>query len=156
METRERVQLHECCVVPYRATAMGIEFCLVTPNSENRWEFPKAALDEDRAAPLVLLGEIAVANGLDGPTLEIEPLGDFSARRGNEARTMTGYLMEVTRSADDWPQKQSHKRLWCLPEEARVRIRRKPLRQFIDQALRRISAEQRALNGNGRSAPRPR
>ncbi len=68
-----------------------------------------------------------------------EPLGSFVANRQNERRIMFGFLMRVDDVLDDWPHQESHRRLWCLPEEARVRIRRKPLRRFIDLALRSMS-----------------
>ncbi len=48
---------------------------------------------------------------------------------------MTGYLMQVSAVANEWPLMHQYRRLWCLAEEARVRIRRKPLRRFIDLAL---------------------
>ena len=54
---------------------------------------------------------------------------------GSFSRSMSGYLMRVTSVSDSWPKQSSHRRLWCLAEEARARIRRKPLRRFLDLAL---------------------
>jgi hypothetical protein len=51
---------------------------------------------------------------------------------------MVGFLMHVEDVSDHWPREDSHRRLWCLPEEARLRIRRKPLRRFIDLALQNL------------------
>jgi hypothetical protein len=153
METREVecVQLHECCVVPYRRTQFGVEFCLVTPVAENRWEFPKIALDPDAVPSLEVLSEAASSAGLQG-RIEAERLGDFAARRGNELRSMIGYLMHVDSAAEAWPRQHSHKRQWCLAEECRVRIRRKPLRQFIDLALHAVAVLPHPVtNGNGHS-----
>ncbi len=48
--------------------------------------------------------------------------------------------MRVTDVDDEWKNRETHRRLWCLAEEARARIRRKPLRQFIDAALQAIGA----------------
>lgn len=150
METKESVQLHECCVVPYRRTQFGVEFCLVTPISENRWEFPKISLDADGAPSAELLEKASARVGLKGQLQTGEPLGHFEAKRGNEARSMTGYLMHVVEFTETWPQQKTHKRLWCLAEEGRVRIRRKPLRQFIDLALHCVAAKpQPSVNGNG-------
>lgn len=146
METEEHVQLHEGCVVPYRLTATGVEFCLLTPNSENRWEFPKISLDAVEPAPVVRVAQAASEAGLRGEVAASEgPLGHFSARRGSEVRSMDGYLMRVTEVDDEWSKRGTHRRLWCLAEEARARIRRKPLRQFIDAALQAISAGHRNL-----------
>ena len=48
---------------------------------------------------------------------------------------MTAYLLEVHGVSDTWPLQDDVRRRWCYPEEARVRIRRKPLRHLIDVAL---------------------
>ncbi len=141
MDSEDHVQLHEGCVVPYRLTALGVEFCLVTPTSENRWEFPKISLDDHGTSPAGRVEQAASEAGLKGEISSDDgPLGHFSARRGNEVRSMDGYLMRVTDIDDQWSKRDSHRRLWCLAEEARARIRRKPLRQFIDAALQAIGA----------------
>jgi hypothetical protein len=144
----EQVILRECCVVPYRITSSGTEFCLVTPQAENRWEFPKVRLSGDSECDAAHLDEAASSAGLRGHVASQEPLGSFSASRGNETRSMQGHLMRVERSDDDWPNRERYRRLWCLPEEARVRIRRKPLRRFIDLALQNVAEHApRATNG---------
>jgi hypothetical protein len=129
------VQLHECCVVAYRTTSSGPEFCLVTPISENRWEFPKIALDGPDDYGAARLDQAASNAGLHGMIAVEKPLGSYVASRQNESRSMTAFLMRVDHVEDPWPRKDSHRRLWCLAEEARVRIRRKPVRRFIDLAL---------------------
>lgn len=142
MEQRALVELHEVCLVPYRLTSNGVEFCLVTEIGENRWEFPKSELDHEEAPVDEPLSQAAQSTGLWGETESAGPLGDFRATRGTQARAMTGYLMRVTATTDAWPRQTTHRRLWCLAEEARVRIRRKPLRRFIDLALRQADAQQ--------------
>ena len=136
MEPSERVQLRETCVVPCRLTASGdrvlpcFSDCrksLGIPEDQHRFskrEFPS------------LLEQAAAVAGLLGDVQADSPLGQFDSKRGNEARSMIGYLMRVTNVAETWPQQSSYRRRWCLAEEARARIRRKPLRRFIDVALR--------------------
>jgi hypothetical protein len=145
-----QILLRECCVVPYRVTSSGTEFCLLTPISENRWEFPKIRLDDSDDCRPALLDEAAQGAGLRGPIDSGEPLGSFVASRGSETRSMHGYLMRADHVDDPWPKQSSHRRLWCLAEEARVRIRRKPLRRFIDLALRSLSdGSSPVATGNG-------
>ncbi len=134
----ESVCLHEYCVVPYRVTSSGAEFCLLTPLSQNRWEFPKIRLAAPNACDLEILKQAAESAGLRGTIASYEPLGSFVATRQNETRNMVGFLMRVEDIEDPWPRQNSHRRLWCLAEEARVRIRRKPLRRFIDLALQNV------------------
>lgn len=135
MDSRGRVQIREACVVPYRLTPSGVQFCLVSPVADNRWEFPKTSLDNEGVSLPALLAQAATAVGLRGQLRDDPPLGHFDAARGSESRSMTGYLMRVVESADTWPRQAAYRRLWCLAEEARVRIRRKPLRRFLDLAL---------------------
>jgi hypothetical protein len=144
------VQLHECCVVPYRVTSSGTEFCLLTPISENRWEFPKIRLDGTAEGNAAILEQAAHHAGLRGTFAADNPLGSYVATRQNESRSMIGYLMRVNEVDDAWPGVKTYRRLWCLAEEARVRIRRKPLRRFIDLALQCVSMRARgseALQG---------
>jgi len=148
MEQRAFSELHEACLVPYRLTSAGVEFCLVSAVGENRWEFPKVELDGEDAPVHEPLSHVAVTAGLRGETNGGKPLGDFRATRDSQARAMTGYLMRVTGTTDSWPLQTTHRRLWCLAEEARVRIRRKPLRRFIDLALRQAESQQPAANGS--------
>jgi hypothetical protein len=135
MDSRGRVQVNEACLVPYRLTSSGIQFCLVSTVADNRWEFPKIALPDEADAMTVSLEQLAESLGLQGTVRAGEPLGRFEAARGSESRTMAGYLMKVTDVANEGPWLGRYRRLWCLAEEARVRIRRKPLRRFIDLAL---------------------
>jgi len=128
-------RLNECCVVPVRMTSLGAEFCLLTPLAENRWEFPKLRLEDPAVCDMEFLRLAAANAGLRGHLPQTEALGQFVASRANEIRSMTGFLMQVEQVEDFWPQQDSHRRLWCLAEEARIRIRRKPLRRFIDLAL---------------------
>jgi hypothetical protein len=148
MEQRTLVESHEVCLVPYRLTSAGVEFCLVTEIGENRWEFPKAGLETEESPVQEPLAQAAQNAGLWGETDKQGPLGDFRATRGSQAKAMTGYLMRVTATTEAWPRQATHRRLWCLAEEARVRIRRKPLRRFIDLALRQAEAQLPARNAD--------
>lgn len=146
------VQLHECCVVAYRITSSGTEFCLVTPIAQNRWEFPKISLDDPNRCDAATLAAAADSAGLRGHVHAQQPLGSYAASRQNETRNMTGFLMQVEHVEESWPGQDSHRRHWCLAEEARVRIRRKPLRRFIDLALRSMSDQPHAVShDNGRA-----
>ena len=139
MDRTERVHLRESCVVPYRETERGIEFCLVSDVSANRWEFPKTEVDADETSR-DLLRRAAAGAGLAGQLEDADPLDSFVAARGKESRSVTAYLMRVTLVDDEWPKQETHRRLWCLAEEARARLRRKPFRRFIDRALHLVGA----------------
>jgi hypothetical protein len=150
------VQLHEACVIPFRHAAAGVQFCLVSPVADSRWEFPKVSLDHEDQSLAVLLGRAAEAMGLRGHLQFEEPLGHFDATRGSESRSMTGYLLQVDETVEEWPLQGDYRRLWCLAEEARIRIRRKPLRRFIDLALHSPGGKGAGQNEpNGARRPQP-
>lgn len=147
----EQVLLHECCVVPVRVSELGTEFCLMTPVSENRWEFPKVQLAPNAKPQAADLARAAAGAGLNGTVVGREALGSYVASRHNETRSMVAYLMQVDDALERFPKQTSHRRLWCLPEEARARIRRKPLRRLIDLALHTLetqAAEANDTNGS--------
>jgi hypothetical protein len=156
MEQTERLHLHESCVVPYRHGERGVEFCLVSQASGNRWEFPTTPTAGDEATPEALLEDVAAGTGLHGHLDGEIPLDAFVAARGNESRRVTAYLMQVTLVDNDWPKQSTHRRLWCLAEEARLRLRRKPFRRFIDQALRWVGPARPTANGTSQPSGRPR
>ena len=145
MDSRGRVQVNEACLVPYRLTSSGIQFCLVSTVADNRWEFPKIPLPDKADSMAASLEKLAESLGIQGTVRAGEPLGRFEAARGSESRTMAGYLMQVTDVSNEGPWQGKYRRLWCLAEEARVRLRRKPLRRFIDLALH--SAEVHSTSG---------
>jgi hypothetical protein len=107
---------------------------LVSHISDGRWEFPKTPIDPD-LPPAQALSELAASVGLHGRLFDRQPLGEFHSARAEQARVVTAYLLEVHEVADTWPTQEDVRRRWCYPEEARVRIRRKPLRRLIDVAL---------------------
>lgn len=119
----------------------------MTPFVENRWEFPKFRLEAETDCGEEHLQQAAESAGLHGTVLCGEPLGSFAASRQLETRTMVGFLMRVDDVQESWPRQESHRRLWCLPEEARLRIRRKPLRRFIDLALQSMKQTARDAGG---------
>ena len=145
METKRRAQLHDCCIVPYRRTDSGIEFCLITPVSRNRWGFPSVSILDPSRPDDVPPEQAAKVAGLRGELQGLEPLEIFVAVRGDEERTTAGYLMRVTQIDEEasWSEQTAQRRRWCLAEEARVRIRRKPLRRLIDLALQRIDGREK-------------
>jgi len=143
-EKRTTVQQY-VCVVPYRAIQTSLELCLVTGEQDHHWEFPKILAREDVLHRELALEAAQLIAGVVGELHMEEPLHEFHFSRGVESRLVVAYLMRVRGDVDGWeslPKKR--RRRWCFPEEARVRIRRKPLRHLIDLATRQAG-------GNGNS-----
>jgi hypothetical protein len=155
MGKRQVIATQESCVIPYRLTHLGIEFCLVSEARVNRWEFPRLRAGGDMS-PLALLDEAATSAGVMGHLETDDPIAEFVAARSGAPCRTTAYLMHVTKFDEVWPHEPGRRRLWCLAEEARARLRRKPWRRLIDVALQTLGARPREangaqLNGNGHS-----
>ena len=123
------------CAVPYRRRGDGAEFLLVTPAGATAWRFPNAAFadgtNEEQQLCALVEDEIGLQGALSG-----EPLAEFEVARSAGADVLVAYLLEVAQDGSSaCPRVRTR---WCLPEEARIRIRRKPLRRLVDLALHRL------------------
>ena len=76
--------------------------------------------------------------GLDCAVEVEQPLDEFLPSKGEDADAVTAFLVRVDSEQETWPSWRSKRRRWCLPEEARGRIRRKPMRRLIDLAVRQL------------------
>jgi hypothetical protein len=118
-----------------------VEFCLVAKNKDSRWTFPVGRAAPDAAGLRAALDKLMELTGLDGDVEFDEPLDEF--RASSAVGAVSAFLVRVEKEQENGRDMRLRRR-WCLPEEARMRIRRKPMRRLIDIALRRIQ-----------SAPRP-
>jgi hypothetical protein len=131
----ESVVNRQACGVPYRIRDDRVEFCLVSAQRSNRWEFPHTPIGADES-PLEAACRCALEHiGLVCLSATQEPLDDVLATQNRQLVRLVAFQLEVS------PTKETdagHRIRWCLPEEARARIRRKPMRRLIDLALRRL------------------
>jgi 8-oxo-dGTP pyrophosphatase MutT (NUDIX family) len=131
---RESLEQQQVCAVPYRLNDERMEFCLVATETNSRWEFPHTELESDASALEAACRCAREQTGLVCKPAQQEPLDDVLATQDRQLVRLIAFLVE-TGSAT---KKEADRRIrWCLPEEARARIRRKPMRRLIDLALRR-------------------
>ena len=126
-------QVHrEVCAVAYRRRKRRMEFCLVSVERSSRWEFPRSEIVGNelplQAACRCLLEQTGFVCRPDRQ----EPLDEITTTQNRRLVQMVSFLLQVEEPADE-----SCRRVrWCFPEEARARIRRKPMRRLIDLAIR--------------------
>jgi hypothetical protein len=133
---KEQVLVQLCYGIPYRRQRGGVEFCLFLFPDQRDWDFPQAidSAGDEKARQLLAPCHEA---GFDG-RLDDVPLGQFEASRGDVVETITAFLVEVSRPHDGVNISRLPRHRWCLVEEAKLRIRRKPLRHLLDVAQRRL------------------
>ena len=133
----------QACGVPVRVDNGRVEFCLVTESRDSRWRFPVGEVVRDDGGVRAAVDGLLQSVGLDGDAELDAPLDEFRSSRIGDGDLLTAFLVRVEGEQDDGRETELRRR-WCLPEEARMRIRRKPMRRLIDLALRRIEAARQA------------
>jgi hypothetical protein len=133
---REQVLVQLCYGIPYRRQRGGVEFCLFLFPDQRDWDFPQT-IDSDGDEKTRQLLAPCHEVGFDG-RLDDVPLGQFEASRGDVVEAVTAFLVEVNRPRDGVNNSHLPRHRWCLVEEAKLRIRRKPLRHLLDVAQRRL------------------
>jgi ADP-ribose pyrophosphatase YjhB (NUDIX family) len=125
--------LHEACAVPFRIRDQRIEFCLVSPERTSRWEFPHTLIAAGETPLEAVLRCAQGSTGFACHSARKDPLDDVVTRQNRRLVQLTAYLLEVQSTPED---ASRHRIRWCFAEEARARIRRKPMRRLIDLAVR--------------------
>jgi 8-oxo-dGTP pyrophosphatase MutT (NUDIX family) len=128
----------EACAVPYRIRDKRLEFCLVSAQRTSRWEFPHTTIAAGESPLQAACRCVLETTGLVCHPTNQEPLDDVRATQNQRLVKLTAFLLEVqpVETTDT-----GHRIKWCFAEEARARIRRKPMRRLIDLALRRQTGQ---------------
>jgi len=129
----------QACAVPVRVVGEQVEFCLVADRRDSRWGFPRGELSTDESPQQAAIRQAAEMAGLNCRLASQQPLDHFGTSRNDRDGAITAFLLLVDDEADLSPDAEARRR-WCLPEEARARIRRKPMRRLIDLAIRQIAS----------------
>ena len=136
----------EACAVNYRLRDGQVEFNLLLIEGDSRWEFPHGPIlaSEDAAAAAVRVARESA--GLECRLANSEPLGEFRYTRDGQQHYVTALLVEVVGDDPQWMRMQPRRRRTFNSEEARVRLRRKPMRLFAAVARRLIETAAKSPN----------
>ena len=137
-QIRENIR-EQACAVPFRLNGGRPEFCLVTRNGNSRWDFPRGLVAEGSSGDVPALQQALKLVGLIGELEFSRPLDQFNGSKIDNAELVTAYLVRVEDEDVEGLQTGRGRRRWCFPEEAKLRIRRKPIRRLIDLAVRHIA-----------------
>ena len=134
----ERKVISAVCPIAYRRRESQIEFCLLLITGDSRWEFPHGAQGDGETLASATLRIAREALGIHC-RVDVDPLGEFKIRYPGVNYQVTAMLTEcVKEDASVAADARPHR--WFLCDEARVRIRRKPMRHCTLLAKRRIDA----------------
>jgi 8-oxo-dGTP pyrophosphatase MutT (NUDIX family) len=135
----ERKVISAVCPIIYRRKEARIEFCLLLIEGDSRWEFPHGALSDSEALVVAALRIAREALGLRC-RVDRDPLGEFQIQRPGLKYRVTAMLAECVKEDSAFASADARPHRWFLSDEARARIRRKPMRHCTLQAKRRIDA----------------
>jgi 8-oxo-dGTP pyrophosphatase MutT (NUDIX family) len=106
------------------------QVCVVTSRSGKRWVVPKGCLEPGKTAGEVALQEAWEEAGLVG-LLQPEPVGSYVYEKAGCTCHVTVFRMQVTDSADDWPERGLRTRCWLSLPQALLRVDDPGLRELI-------------------------
>ena len=132
--------MQQACALPYRRRDGKIEFCLITTRRTERWSFPKGSVERGESPSDAAVREALEEAGVEG-VVRGEPLGEFINTRYDPPRTVTAFLMEVSRVHEEWREDGQRQRCWCDADEALGQLEFEPLRQLVQRAVERLEEE---------------
>lgn len=104
--------------------------CLVSSRSGRRWVIPKGNIDAGHSADETALNESWEEAGLVGQLVG-GSVGTFTYSKFNRSFHVTVFVMNVTREASNWPERDLREKLWLTPEDAAGRVHEPELRAMI-------------------------
>lgn len=119
------------CAVCVRTSKSGIEYCLSAPMGTTRWSFYNFELDGNLHLDRVT-SKVETELGLRLKPIQDQPISLLSPSRNVPAGKMISFGYFTHEESDTWPGRHLLRRRWCLAEEARYRLRRKPLQRLVD------------------------
>jgi len=112
----------QVAALPVRRAADGrCEVMLITSRETRRWVIPKGWPWVGQSDARTASGEAWEEAGIEG-VIQTESVGSFTYQKRKRLRSVEVsvdvFLLEVTREADDWPEREERQRVWFSPEQA--------------------------------------
>lgn len=139
-------------VVPYLLRDGGVQFCLISLNSQSGWGFPKGTVDPPESVHAAALREAFEEAGIRGHLVG-EALGSYSYVKRGIRLDVTVFLMGVTAVEPYWPERRQRQRQFCTLEQASALLAVPGQRQLLELALRRIGPVPTAPSAPGGAPP---
>lgn len=112
----------------------GERICLVSSRGGKRWVVPKGCLEPGKTSAEIALQEAWEEAGLVG-VLQPDPIGSYLYEKSGFICHVTVFLMNVTDTADRWPERDFRERCWLTAAQAQLRIDDGGLRELIREAM---------------------
>ncbi len=118
------------------------KICLITSRSGKRWVIPKGCLEPGKTVSEIALQEAWEEAGLRG-ILHPHPIGSYLYQKCGATYHVTVFIMEVTATAEDWPECTLRERRWVQTNQALAQIEDPGLHAILRTAFGQLApAEQ--------------
>ena len=124
--------IRQAAALPLR----GSRACVITSSTGKRWVIPKGLIEPGQTAGETALQEAWEEAGLVG-TLHPEPVGSYLYEKYGNTYHVIVFVMDVTRVAQDWPERAMRQRSWVSPAGMFERIEEPGLVEVLRVALER-------------------
>jgi 8-oxo-dGTP pyrophosphatase MutT (NUDIX family) len=118
--------IRQAAVVPVRDG----QVCLVTSRGGKRWVVPKGCMEPGKTAGEIGLQEAWEEAGLVG-LLQHEPVGSYFYEKDGFTCHVLVFLMQVTDTADTYPESSLRQRCWLSFPQAVLRVEDAGLRAVL-------------------------
>lgn len=131
-------RFYQACVIPYRSSDMGIEFCLITSKKSGKWSLPKGTIRSEETVSETIARQAHKEAGLRGELIE-DPVGTYSYHKWETILEVVVLMMNVNECSDEWPDAEARKRRWVTSEEALSLLSKDDLKKLLRKAVERLN-----------------
>src|SRR5215468_8964170 len=97
------------------------QVCLITSRNGKRWVVPKGCLEPGKSAGEIALQEAWEEAGLAG-VLHPDPVGSYFYEKAGLPYHVVVFLLAVTQTVEEYPERDLRERCWVSFAQAQVRI----------------------------------
>ena len=127
----------QASAIPLREKNGETEVCLITSIRKGKWGFPKGIIEPGDSAEETALKKSIEEAGLHGEILG-GPVGEYRYQKWNDDLDVLVYAMHVTRMDATWDEQTMRDREWLSPKEAKKRLTKSLLKEFLCVAVERF------------------
>lgn len=131
---KKLTKVKQVAALPLRTKRGVTQVMLITSRDTGRWVIPKGWPEKDLSDAETAALEAWEEAGLRGE-ISAKPVGSFEYiklhPKLNRLAKVFVYLLQVTETADDWPEQEQRERRWFTPEDAALKVNERGLAKLI-------------------------
>lgn len=130
-------RFYQACVIPYRATAVGFEFCLITSKKTGKWSLPKGTIRSEETVSDTIARQSHKEAGIRGELIET-PVGTYSYHKWETILEVVVLMMLVEECDAEWPDSDTRKRCWVPGDEAITKLDKSDHKKLMRKAIENL------------------